>query len=74
VVTTKHIAVLFTDLVGSTELQPSLTAKAANAVRDRPLSSLRRLTASWDGPEVKGMIDLSGSPGRAETSEVTVRR
>ncbi len=55
--TTEHITVLFTDLVGSTELQSSLAPEAADEVRHRHFSALRQAIASCGGTEVKNLGD-----------------
>ena len=55
--TTENITVLFTDLVGSTELASSLTPEAGDEVRRKHFSSLRKAIASTGGTEVKNLGD-----------------
>ncbi len=55
--TTENITVLFTDLVGSTELSASLTPEAADDVRRRHFSALRQAIAASGGTEVKNLGD-----------------
>ena len=55
--TTEHITVLFTDLVGSTELQSALPPEVADDVRNRHFSALRQAIASSGGTEVKNLGD-----------------
>ncbi|MGC1185717.1 MAG: adenylate/guanylate cyclase domain-containing protein [Candidatus Dormiibacterota bacterium] len=44
--TTENITVLFTDLVGSTELSASLSPEASDDVRRRHFSALRQVIAT----------------------------
>jgi class 3 adenylate cyclase len=53
----ENITVLFTDLVGSTEIASALTPEAADALRRRHFSSLRQAIASCRGTEVKSTGD-----------------
>ena len=53
----EHITVLFTDLVGSTELATSLAPEAANELRNRHFSVLRQAIAASGGTEVKNLGD-----------------
>lgn len=55
--TTQNITVLFTDLVGSTELATSLSPDAADDVRRRHFSVLRQAIAASGGTEVKNLGD-----------------
>ena len=55
--TTENITVLFTDLVGSTELASSLTPKAGDEVRNKHFSALRQAIATSGGTEVKNLGD-----------------
>ena len=53
----EHITVLFTDVVGSTELAASLAPDAADQVRNRHFSVLRQAIATSGGTEVKNLGD-----------------
>ena len=55
--TTENITVLFTDLVGSTELASSLTPEAGDDVRRKHFSALRQAIATSGGTEVKNLGD-----------------
>jgi class 3 adenylate cyclase/tetratricopeptide (TPR) repeat protein len=55
--TTENITVLFTDLVGSTELSASLSPEASDDVRRRHFSALRKAIATSGGTEVKNLGD-----------------
>ena len=55
--TTENITVLFTDLVGSTELGSSLTPEAGDEVRRKHFSALRQAIATSGGTEVKNLGD-----------------
>ena len=55
--TTENITVLFTDLVGSTELASSLTPEAGDEVRHKHFSALRQAIAASGGTEVKNLGD-----------------
>ncbi len=55
--TTENITVLFTDLVGSTELASSLTPEAGDEVRRKHFSALRQAIATCGGTEVKNLGD-----------------
>ena len=55
--TTEHVALLFTDVVGSTALSQSLSPEAADAVRRDHFELLRRTLAHAGGTEVKGLGD-----------------
>ena len=53
----EHITVLFTDLVGSTELQSALAPRVADELRNRHFSALRQAIATSGGTEVKNLGD-----------------
>ncbi len=53
----ENITVLFTDLVGSTELVSSLSPEAGDEIRRRHFSSLRRAIADTGGTELKNLGD-----------------
>lgn len=55
--TTENIVVLFTDLVGSTELQSSVEPDISDHVRRNHFSILRQAVAETGGTEVKNMGD-----------------
>ena len=55
--TTENITVLFTDLVGSTELAAAISPGAADDLRRKHFSSLRQAIASSGGSEVKNLGD-----------------
>ena len=55
--TTENITVLFTDLVGSTELASVLTPEAGDEVRRKHFSALRQAVAASGGTEVKNLGD-----------------
>jgi len=52
-----NIAVLFTDLVGSTELSVSVSPDAADQLRREHFAVLRRAVAAADGTEIKNLGD-----------------
>jgi class 3 adenylate cyclase len=54
---TENITVLFTDLVGSTELASSLAPEAADDLRRSHFSALRQAIAASGGTEVKNLGD-----------------
>ena len=54
---TENITVLFTDLVGSTELASSLSPEAGDEVRNKHFSALRQAIATSGGTEVKNLGD-----------------
>jgi class 3 adenylate cyclase/tetratricopeptide (TPR) repeat protein len=54
---TENITVLFTDLVGSTELTSALSVDAADELRQRHFSVLRQALTSTGGTEVKSLGD-----------------
>ncbi|HVM67080.1 MAG TPA: AAA family ATPase, partial [Acidimicrobiales bacterium] len=53
----ENITVLFTDLVGSTQLAAALTPDEADGVRRRHFATLRRAIAASGGTEVKNLGD-----------------
>ena len=53
----ENVTVLFTDLVGSTELSSALTLEAGGELRRRHLSTLRQAIAATGGTEVKNLGD-----------------
>jgi len=55
--TTENVAVLFTDMVGSTALSSSLTAEEADGLRREHFSILRQAIAETGGAEVKNLGD-----------------
>ena len=55
--TTENVAVLFTDMVGSTALASSLSADAADELRRVHFSILRQAIAESGGTEVKNLGD-----------------
>jgi class 3 adenylate cyclase len=55
--TTENVAILFTDMVGSTELSQRLSAEAADEVRRRHFSILRQAVTESGGTEVKNLGD-----------------
>jgi class 3 adenylate cyclase/tetratricopeptide (TPR) repeat protein len=57
VAATENVTVLFTDLVGSTELSSSLLPDAADDVRRAHFAALREVIAATGGTEVKSLGD-----------------
>jgi len=57
VAATESVTVLFTDLVGSTELSSSLSPNAADEVRRTHFATLREVIAATGGTEVKNLGD-----------------
>ena len=55
--TTENVAILFTDIVGSTELSQRLSAEVADEVRRRHFSILRQSITESGGTEVKNLGD-----------------
>ncbi len=53
----EHVTVLFTDLVGSTELASALTLEAGGELRRKHFSLLRQAIAASGGTEVKNLGD-----------------
>ena len=56
-VTTENLAIVFTDIVGSTELSQRLSISADEEVRRRHFSILRQAVAETGGTEVKNLGD-----------------
>ena len=54
---TENVTVLFTDLVGSTELASSLSLEAGGELRRKHFSTLRQAVAASGGTEVKNLGD-----------------
>ncbi|HEY5026057.1 MAG TPA: adenylate/guanylate cyclase domain-containing protein [Acidimicrobiales bacterium] len=54
---TENLTVLFTDLVGSTELAAALTLEAGGELRRKHFSMLRQAIAASGGTEVKSLGD-----------------
>ena len=54
-----NVTVLFTDIVGSTELSSSLAPEVANEVRRTHFATLREVIAATGGTEVKNLGDGS---------------
>src|ERR1035438_8672038 len=63
----ENVVVLFTDIVGSTELSMSLSPDVADEVRRAHFSTLRQAIAETDGAEVKNLGDPIISASRAPT-------
>jgi class 3 adenylate cyclase/tetratricopeptide (TPR) repeat protein len=57
VVAAENVAILFTDLVGSTELTAALTPDAADELRRAHFSALRQAITASGGTEVKSLGD-----------------
>ena len=55
--TTENVAILFTDIVGSTELSQRLSAEVADEVRRGHFSVLRQAITESGGTEVKNLGD-----------------
>jgi class 3 adenylate cyclase len=53
---TVNVTILFTDLVGSTELSSKLTAQEADELRRRHFSVLRQSILKSGGNEVKNLV------------------
>ena len=54
---TETVAILFTDIVGSTELSQRLSAEAADQVRQGEITFLRQPVTESGGTEVKNLGD-----------------
>ena len=67
--TTENVAIMFTDIVGSTELSQRLSAESADEVRRIHFSILRRAVTEAGGAEVKttgdGLMVVFGSASAA---------
>ena len=76
--TTENVAVLFTDIVGSTELSQRLAPEAADDVRRGHFSILRQAIAESGGTEVKnlgdGLMVVFGSASAALACGVAMQR
>ena len=57
----ENITVLFTDLVGSTELAASLNPEVGDELLRGHFSVLRRAVAETGGTEVKGLVYRAGA-------------
>ena len=55
--TAENLTILFTDIVGSTELSQRLPPEVSDQMRRDHFSILRRAIAEWDGTEVKNLGD-----------------
>jgi class 3 adenylate cyclase len=77
-VTTEDVAVLFTDIVGSTELFQRLSPEAADEVRRNHFSILRQAIAEMEGTEIKnlgdGLMVVFGSASAALSCGVAMQR
>ena len=75
---TENVAVLFTDIVGSTELSQRLAPEAADDVRRGHFSILRQAIAESGGTEVKnlgdGLMVVFGSASAALACGVAMQR
>jgi class 3 adenylate cyclase len=76
--TTENVAVLFTDVVGSTELSQRLSPEAADEARRGHFSILRQALAETDGTEVKnlgdGLMVVFGSASAALSCAVAMQQ
>jgi class 3 adenylate cyclase len=77
-VTTENVAVLFTDIVGSTELSQHLSPEAADEVRRSHFSLLRQALTESGGTEVKnlgdGLMAVFSSPSSALACGVAMQQ
>ena len=75
---TQTVTILFTDIVGSTELASRLGPEEADRVRQGHFSLLRRALAAGEGREVKnlgdGLMVVFGSPSGAVASAVAMQK
>src|SRR6516165_3645640 len=75
---TQTVTVLFTDIVGSTELSSHLEPDEADRLRQSHFSLLRQALAAADGTEVKGLGDglmaVFGSPSGAVACSVAMQQ
>ena len=71
--TTENVAVLFTDMVGSTALASSLAPDAADELRREHFSILRQAVAEAGGTEVKNLGDGRHGGVRVGVGRVVVR-
>src|ERR1700692_1970588 len=76
--TTENVAILFTDIVGSTELSQRLSAETADDVRRQHFSILRQAIAEAGGTEVKnlgdGLMVVFGSASAALACAVAMQQ
>lgn len=76
--TTETVTVLFTDMVGSTQLVSQLAPQAADELRRTHFSALRQALAAHDGTEVKslgdGLMAVFSSPSAAVACAVTMQQ
>ena len=76
--TTENVAILFTDIVGSTELSQRLSQDLADQIRRDHFSTLRQAIAEAGGREVKnlgdGLMVVFSSASAALTSAVTMQQ
>ena len=76
--TTENVAILFTDVVGSTELSQRLSSEAADEVRRGHFSILRQAMAEAGGTEVKnlgdGLMVVFGSASAALACAVAMQQ
>lgn len=76
--TVENITVLFTDMVGSTELSSSLSAEVADELRRSHFSILRQAIAAAGGTEVKnlgdGLMVAFGSASAALSAAVAMQQ
>ena len=76
--TTENVAILFTDVVGSTELSQRLSPEAADEVRRGHFSILRQAIAEAGGTEVKnlgdGLMVVFGSASAALACAVAMQQ
>jgi len=75
---TKTVTILFTDMVGSTELSQRLDPKAADELRQRHFSLLCQALAASEGQEVKnlgdGIMAVFSSPSAAVVCSVAMQQ
>jgi len=76
--TTENVALLFTDVVGSTESSQGLSPEAADEVRRGHFSILRQVLAEVGGTEVKnlgdGLMVVFGSASAALSCAVAMQQ
>jgi class 3 adenylate cyclase/tetratricopeptide (TPR) repeat protein len=76
--TTENVAILFTDIVGSTELSQRLSPEAADEVRRSHFSLLRQALTESGGTEVKnlgdGLMAVFTSPSSALSCGVVMQQ
>ena len=69
--TTENVAILFTDIVGSTELSQRLSVEVADELRREHFSILRQAITESGGVEVKNLGPISPNTGSARRVMVT---